>query len=579
MTSARPSAAERFRRATAAAVRAIASRRNVQVLFQDGSAKAPESAVLLPAVPESPSPSDIARLRGAADRHAVWLRYHDDALGGVLLPNEHAARLLFECLEQARCEALGALELPGIAANLQQARESRLSGAAGAPALREALGFVVSEALGARGPGGTAAKALPPLCDDIRLRIGALLPGLRSTIHDQRAFALHAYAIVHALGVVECEQPEEEPSSEASPSPSRKEPPGERIRKRAAEQAEERFTDPAHDTGSPAMAASQGASQADYRAYTNEYDEVLRAEELCDAAELARLRTQLDREVGDLRFNLARFANRLQRRLLAARVRAWDFDMEEGLLDASRLARFIANPRHPLTYKQEREAPFPDTVVSLLIDCSGSMRGRPIALAAMSAEVLARTLERCGVKCEILGFTTRAWSGGRAFERWVAAGRPPAPGRLNELRHIIVKDAGVPWRRARRNLGLLLHEGLLKENVDGEALRWAHARLLARPEARRILMVLSDGVPRDHATDAANQPAYLQRDLRRVIRAIETAARVELLAIGIGHDVSRYYQDALTLQNADALGGAMIERLARLLVRVTDVTRRRRDLT
>ncbi|MEP7006072.1 MAG: cobaltochelatase subunit CobT, partial [Sphingomonas bacterium] len=309
---------------------------------------------------------------------------------------------------------------------------------------------------------------------------------------------------------------------------------------------------------------SDFAPQFEYKAWTTRFDEVIAATDLCDADELARLRSYLDQQLVHLQGAVTKLANRLQRRLMAQQNRSWDFDQEEGLLDAARLARVVVNPTQSLSYKIERETDFRDTVVTLLIDNSGSMRGRPISIAAISADILARTLERCGVKTEILGFTTRAWKGGQARETWLAAGRPPQPGRLNDVRHIVYKKADEPWRRARASLGLMMREGLLKENIDGEALLWAHARLIARPEERKILMVISDGAPVDDSTLSVNSGSYLERHLRQVIGWIETKSPVELAAIGIGHDVTRYYSRAVTIMDADQLGGTIIEQLAAL---------------
>jgi cobaltochelatase CobT len=302
----------------------------------------------------------------------------------------------------------------------------------------------------------------------------------------------------------------------------------------------------------------------DYKPWTTQFDEVIAATELCDADELARLRGYLDQQLVHLQSTVSKLANRLQRRLMAQQSRSWDFDQEEGILDAARLARVIVNPTLSLSYKAERETDFRDTVVTLLIDNSGSMRGRPISIAAISADILARTLERCGVKTEILGFTTRAWKGGQSRETWLAAGRPPQPGRLNDIRHIVYKRADEPWRRARNSLGLMMREGLLKENIDGEALMWAHARLVARPEERRILMVISDGAPVDDSTLSVNSGSYLERHLRQVIGWIESKSPVELVAIGIGHDVTRYYARAVTIMDVEQLGGTIIEQLASL---------------
>jgi cobaltochelatase CobT len=323
------------------------------------------------------------------------------------------------------------------------------------------------------------------------------------------------------------------------------------------------------DTGRPGRPGTMprhGANDAGalYHAFTTACDETVDAEALCDPDELTRLRALLDQQLAHLQSVIGRLANRLQRRLLAKQTRAWEFDLEEGILDSARLTRVVTNPAYPLSYKREKEMNFRDTVVTLLIDNSGSMRGRPITVAAMSADILARTLERCGVKVEILGFTTRAWKGGQSRERWIAAGKPANPGRLNDLRHIIYKSADAPWRRARKSLGLMLREGILKENIDGEALLWAHGRLIARTEQRRILMVISDGAPVDDSTLSVNPGNYLERHLRDVIADIERNSPVELVAIGIGHDVTRYYRRAVTIVDAEQLGGTMLEKLAEL---------------
>ncbi len=302
----------------------------------------------------------------------------------------------------------------------------------------------------------------------------------------------------------------------------------------------------------------------DYTQFTEKFDEVIAAPELCDTEELDRLRAYLDSQLTGLQSIVTKLANRLQRRLMAQQNRSWDFDQEEGMLDAARLARVVVSPGHSLSYKMERDTEFKDTVVTLLIDNSGSMRGRPISIAAISADILARTLERCGVKTEILGFTTRAWKGGQSREAWLADGKPQQPGRLNDLRHIIYKQADEPWRRARRNLGLMMREGLLKENIDGEALLWAHNRLIMRPEDRRILMVISDGAPVDDSTLSVNNAGYLEQHLRKVIEWIEKQSPVQLAAIGIGHDVTRYYKRSVTIMDVEQLGGTIIEQLAGL---------------
>jgi cobaltochelatase CobT len=314
----------------------------------------------------------------------------------------------------------------------------------------------------------------------------------------------------------------------------------------------------------PPPPAPHSDADPNYTVYTTDFDEEIRAEDLAEPAELERLRAYLDQQLEPLKGAVGRLANKLQRRLQAQQNRSWLFDLEEGILDAGRLARVVANPTTPLSFKWEKDTEFRDTVVTLLLDNSGSMRGRPISIAAICADVLARTLERCSVKVEILGFTTRAWKGGQSRERWLAQGRPQGPGRLNDLRHIIYKSADAPWRRARANLGLMMKEGLLKENIDGEALEWAHRRMLARPEARRILMVISDGAPVDDSTLSVNPASFLEKHLRDVIALVERRKAVELIAIGIGHDVTRYYQRAVTITDVEQLAGAMTEQLAGL---------------
>jgi cobaltochelatase CobT len=310
----------------------------------------------------------------------------------------------------------------------------------------------------------------------------------------------------------------------------------------------------------------QPVSEADpdYKVYLTEYDEEIAAEDLAEPVELERLRAYLDQQLEPLKGAVSRLANKLQRRLQAQQNRSWEFDREEGILDAGRLARVVANPTTPLSFKVEKDTEFRDTVVTLLLDNSGSMRGRPISIAAICADVLARTLERCNVKVEILGFTTRAWKGGQSREAWLNEGRPQQPGRLNDLRHIVYKRADAPWRRTRENLGLMMKEGLLKENIDGEALEWAHRRMVGRSEARKILMVISDGAPVDDSTLSVNPANYLEKHLRDVIAMVERRKAVELLAIGIGHDVTRYYERAVTITDVDQLAGAMTEQLAAL---------------
>ncbi|MGZ8999260.1 MAG: cobaltochelatase CobT-related protein, partial [Allosphingosinicella sp.] len=464
--------------------------------------------------------------------------------------------------------------------------------------LATAVGLIVRERLTGEAPPEGVRDGLRLVSDWIEEKAGADLDALGLVLDDQAAFATLATRVLQDLELVEMDsdlQPDPEGDNEGEgddqeggDSEEENDDPGggegeAELRVEQGESGEEETEsdyseeemaegdEGLGDEGEEGMLPVRPNRQLsdlppsfDYRIFTTRYDETIEAEELCDEEELGRLRSYLDQQLTHLQGAVTKLANRLQRRLMAQQSRSWDFDQEEGLLDAARLARVVVNPAHSLSYKIERDTEFRDTVVTLLIDNSGSMRGRPISIAAISADILARTLERCGVKVEILGFTTRAWKGGQAREKWLSDGRPPHPGRLNDLRHIVYKKADEPWRRARKNLGLMMREGLLKENIDDEALLWAHNRLIARQEERRILMVISDGAPVDDSTLSVNSGTYLERHLRQVIGWIETRSRVELAAIGIGHDVTRYYPRAVTIMDAEQLGGAMVEQLASL---------------
>src|SRR5436309_898338 len=460
---------EPFRRAVSGCLRAIARKPDLEVGFAaerpgmvGGKARLPEPARKLNA-------TEAAIVRGHADSIALKLACHDPNVHRKLVPGGQTARAVFEAVEQARVEAIGARRMSGVAKNLSAMIDDRF--------------------------------------------------------HRGKFEALSA----------EMSDDAEMGDAEAPAEPRR-----------------------------PRRHGINEPRGPDYRPFTAKFDEMIAAEELCEPEELERLRSYLDKQLSHLQGVVARLANRLQRRLMAQQNRAWEFDLEEGWLDPARLSRVIVDPLHPLSFKREKDTTFRDTVVTLLLDNSGSMRGRPITVAATCADILARTLERCGVKVEILGFTTRAWKGGQSREAWLAAGKPANPGRLNDVRHIIYKSADMPWRRARRNLGLMMREGLLKENIDGEALDWAHKRLLGRSEQRKILMMISDGAPVDDSTLSVNPGNYLERHLRYIIEEIETRSPVELIAIGIGHDVTRYYRRAVTIVDAEELGGAITEKLAEL---------------
>jgi cobaltochelatase CobT len=593
-----------LKRVTAAALKAVAGRYDVGITYTSGEAEIRGTRVRLPVPAAKIGRDELARLRGSADAMAVCLRYHDDRLHRRRRPAGQPAGAIFDALEQTRVQALGSRRMAGVAANLEALLEHvcRAKGFAHVEGredglIPDALALLVREHLTGHASPAAAAALIDPWRSSLAERCGLVLKQMAADATDQAAYAAAALRMLQALDLIDeddpaldpdIDEPDDDSDTEKSEEEKKTETQGTdggretsmaaaggvegQDQGSAAEQAAAEQPLPGDGGMTPAGPQARrhrqnepdGPEQSAYHAYTGAFDEIVDAARLCDAEELSRLRFQLDRQLSSLEGVVAKLANRLQRRLMAKQTRSWQFDLDEGLLDAGRLARVIVNPVHPLSYKQEKETEFRDTVVTLLIDNSGSMRGRPISVAAMSADILARTLERCGVKVEILGFTTRAWKGGMSRERWVADGRPKAPGRLNDLRHIVFKAAEQPWRRARRNLGLMLREGLLKENIDGEALLWAHKRLLARPEQRRILMVISDGAPVDDATLSVNPGNFLERHLRDVITWIENRSPVELTAIGIGHDVTRYYRRAVTLVDAEDLGGTVMQSLAEL---------------
>jgi cobaltochelatase CobT len=604
-STAKESPTEPFKRAVTGCLRAIARKPDLEVSFAAERPGVVGGKARLPEPPRKLTRQEAAIVRGHADAIALKLACHDPGVHRKLVPGGQQARAVFDAIEQARVEAIGARRMAGVATNLSAMIDDRfhrgkfdeVSDRADAP-IEEALAMMVRERLTGMTPPPAAKRVVElwrPLIED---RAGRSLDKLERLIENQARFGDAIHDLLDNLDMGEDrsseaddeegaageqdkqkdqsgQEGEGEQSEDSDARADQAEMSGEEMSDSTAEAAEAlsaEMSDDAEmgdseapaDPRRPRKGGSNEPRGPDYRSYVAKFDEVVAADELCEPEELDRLRGYLDKQLSHLQGVVARLANRLQRRLMAQQNRAWEFDLEEGQLDAARLSRIIIDPMHPLSFKHEKEMNFRDTVVTLLLDNSGSMRGRPITVAATCADILARTLERCGVKVEILGFTTRAWKGGQSREAWLAAGKPPNPGRLNDLRHIIYKAADAPWRRARKNLGLMMREGLLKENIDGEALDWAHKRLLARPEQRRILMMISDGAPVDDSTLSVNPGNYLERHLRWVIEDIETRSPVELIAIGIGHDVTRYYRRAVTIVDAEELGGAMTENLAEL---------------
>ncbi len=596
--------ADPFKKALAEATKVMADDPELTVNYTVDPSGLSGETMRLPQVSRRMDREEVLLARGTADALALRRRYHDDSVHARYAPQGDLARDLYEAMETARCEAVGARHMPGTASNIDVkiAHETlrrgfdRIKDPAEAP-LADAAGFLIRHLATGRDLPPAAANVMTLWRDFIEQHAGETLTNLDEVLEDQAAFARLARQIIEDLGYgdqlgedpdnqddqSEDEAQQDEEQSEPDNSGDQDQDDSEAEMDPDAEQqdqpdqmqvtADEMSDEDMHDEVDMPEADAPlepppppPPSQADpnYRVYLDAHDEEVAAEDLAEPAELERLRAYLDQQLEPLKGAVSRLANKLQRRLQAQQNRSWEFDRDEGILDAGRLARVVANPTTPLSFKVEKDTEFRDTVVTLLLDNSGSMRGRPISIAAICADVLARTLERCNVKVEILGFTTRAWKGGQAREAWLNDGRPQQPGRLNDLRHIIYKSADAPWRRTRDNLGLMMKEGLLKENIDGEALEWAHRRMMMRPEARKILMVISDGAPVDDSTLSVNPANYLEKHLRDVIDMVERKKMVELLAIGIGHDVTRYYERAVTITDAEQLAGAITEQLAAL---------------
>ena len=609
--------ADPFKKALAEATRTMADDAEMTVTYSVDPPGMTKDGVRLPQVSRRMTRDEVMLARGTADAFALRRKYHDEGVGGRYAPIGPLARDIYEAMETARCEAVGARAMPGTAINIDAkiANDADRKGygqatSSGEVPLAQAAGYLVRHLATGRDMPRSAQNVMNLWRGFIEDQAGGTLDNLDDVLDNQAAFARLARKVIADLGYGdqlgddpdesegddqegEAEDDSDSPDSaggeredtedsDASPETSQEDQDDASQAQVTMEdsadmeQGEEAELPDGEAPLEPPPPAPWSDADPNYTVYTTEFDEEIKAEDLAEPAELERLRAYLDQQLEPLKGAVSRLANKLQRRLQAQQNRSWLFDLEEGTLDAGRLARVVANPTTPLSFKQEKDTEFRDTVVTLLLDNSGSMRGRPISIAAICADVLARTLERCSVKVEILGFTTRAWKGGQSREKWLAQGRPVTPGRLNDLRHIIYKSADAPWRRVRPNLGLMMKEGLLKENIDGEALEWAHRRMMRRPETRKVLMVISDGAPVDDSTLSVNPANFLEKHLRDVIAMVERRKAVELIAIGIGHDVTRYYQRAVTITDVEQLAGAMTEQLAGLFE--TDPKKRKRAM-
>ncbi len=595
-----------FQNATASTLKAVSGDldNEREIKFSGISSYLSSKEIRLPQILKELDSMQLSRLRGEADKIALKIKYHDPVVHNKYLPSSDLSSQIFQFAEDSRIETVGSKNRIGIKNNLQNLIEEKfketilpIPGRDDKEALINALQLVIREKItGCRSPTNTLVS-LEKWRPWINSKIGNLLNQLAEKTDDQENYAKKTKELLTALqaDIGETDQnnsgEKEDDTDESNTDESEDD-------NSSAQSESDDDEDAGLDGGSEAQdedgeinGEAQDADSEDqdgesegeiasnplsghnqsksninynYKVFSTKYDEIVNAIDLCEEDELNRLRGTLDKQLETLQGAIARLANKLQRKLQAKQNRSWNFDLEEGMLDASKLSRIITQPLFPLSYKQEKDMKFRDTIVTLLIDNSGSMRGRPITIAAICADIMARTLERCGVKVEILGFTTKAWKGGQSREEWINVGKPSYPGRLNDLRHIIYKPADAPWRRSKYSLGLMLKEGILKENIDGEALIWAHERLLGRLEDRKILMVISDGAPVDDTTLSSNSGNYLELHLKQVISFIESKSPIELVAIGIGHDVTRYYNKAVTLTDAEQLGGALTEQLAEL---------------
>lgn len=588
-----------FKRALSSTVKAIAEDKEIEVVF-GGNSPSSEDKIILPEINNIFDLDNLSSIRGTADNEALIHKYRNNNTYSEFLPNKEKNKKIYESLENSRIQILGSKYMRGVKSNLlslyeKNCQEKNYSNVTSQSDLdiENALEIYLKKKNDASLVPKSASHALSYWSKWLDSKIGDSIDGLLKNINDQEQFAQLANKLILDLKLYDTnenkdeseddnkgQQTEEldnpdvdETESQSSMSDDDMENTEEEVQSEESEmpvdENNEEMQD-LEDDGSENVKPQYKESKSietilsEYMVYSNQFDEVITAQDLCEDEELNRLRKYLDQQLKSFQTIISRLANRLQRKLLAKQNRSWEFNIEEGLLDTSRLTRVITDPFYSLSFKKEKDTDFKDTVVSLLIDNSGSMRGRPITVAAMSADILARTLEKCGVKVEILGFTTKAWKGGKSRESWMQNNKPPSPGRLNDLRHIIYKAADEPWRRSKKNLGLMMREGLLKENIDGEALLWAHKRLQNRYEARKILMVISDGAPVDDSTLSVNSGNYLEKHLRGAINWIENKSDVQLLAVGIGHDVTRYYKKAVTIVDAEQLADVMTEQLVDL---------------
>jgi len=581
---------EQFKKSLTATTKSISQNKLVEINFTKENSSIEGNLINLPEPNIESLKKNLTYIRAEADTLALEFRFHSKEIHNSFIDDNDMANEIFNAVEQSRVEAKGSVSFKGIKSNITEKHSLDLKKKSlnEENNISEAFKYVAYEEFLNLDLGNDNEKNRKIIKQKIGDNYKTVFEDLKKSIDNQEAFGskikkyLDDYGLYeqnqHTKNSDDINQDDDVNSDENKNNDDNNQKNDEQNQSKietdtntvdlqqsvSMEESDEIGEDSSEGEIEYFPKIETNNNNDDYKSFTKEFDEVINANELCDQKELEKLRYNLDKQVFTFLPLITKIANRLQRKLLAQQNRHWDFNMEEGYLDTSRLSRIIANPQNKLSYKKEKEVEFKDTIVSLLIDNSGSMRGRPITVAALCSDILAKTLERCQIKTEILGFTTKAWKGGESREKWIKEKKPSNPGRLNDLRHIVYKSADSPSRRSKQNLGLLLREGILKENIDGEALMWANSRLKNRQEKRKILIIISDGAPVDDSTLSVNPGNYLEKNLREVIYQVEKNKEVELIAIGIGHDVSRYYSKAVTIMDVDQLGEVLLEELSEI---------------
>ena len=582
---------ENFKTAISSTVKSISNSDNVEVSFGGQNIKSEKTKIKLPEIEKINNKINYDQIRALADSESLKIRFSDDNTFKSYEPIGNISKKLYKIAEKIRYEKLGSDKFKGVKKNIQNYYQKRIDSLdlkSSEDKIIESFENYLREKFFDSSNSKELEKKLKIYKKDLDEKFKNKIKELGNLTHDQAQYNSLISNLISNMSLDE--DLDEEDSQDNENKDEKQNNP--RNQEKRAEKKEQEKQEMSIESGTPNLEDRADESDKDgekieiednsksdfkkniknslgdlrYKTYTEEFDEIIKAEDLENAEELNRLRKNLDQQLLQLKNFISKLANKLQRKLLAKQNRSWSFDLEEGLLDTSKLPRIIMDPFNSLSFKKEKDIEFKDTLVTILIDNSGSMRGKPISVAAICADILARTLERCSVKTEILGFTTKHWKGGFSREKWMKNEKPNLPGRLNDLRHIIYKSADTPWRQSKNNMGLMLKEGLLKENIDGEALKWAYNKMSRRKEDRKILMVISDGAPVDDSTLSTNTSDYLEANLKNVVKWIENKTNIELLAIGIGHDVTRYYNQAVKITDVQDLGDVMINQLTELFV-------------